>query len=150
MSIKLNKIILFIFLIFIIIILFTQKKDNTALVFKEESFGYDTYIVDVSNASINTKNLDEFQDDIDQVLPMINEKYSPLIISNWYIFDKMLSFDNNISNLENLYKNKYISNAFNKEALSVEYEGLKISKIRIVTNDINKYSKYKYEKVQFD
>ncbi len=150
MSIKLNKIILFIFLIFIIIILFTQKKDNTALVFKEESFGYDTYIVDVSNASINTKNLDEFQDDIDQVLPMINEKYSPLIISNWYIFDKMLSFDNNISNLENLYKNKYTSNAFNKEALSVEYEGLKISKIRIVTNDINKYSKYKYEKVQFD
>ena len=42
------------------------------------------------------------------------------------------------------------NNKLNEDAIDIDINGLGISKIKVVTNNINKYSKYKIEKVNFE
>ena len=143
-------IILFILTIIALICVRLNDSDSTSLVFSSVDYEYNTYIIDVSDDYVTTHNLNEIAIEIEEVLPFINEKYDKIIQTNWYNFDKTLNYEKNINNLENLYKSIFLNNALSKEALELEYNGLRISKIKLITNDISKFSNYKYKKLNFE
>lgn len=134
------------------IVLSTQGKnsDNTLAVFNE----YDsnkTYIVDVEGLGINTKNIESFDTtEIIAIYPNIYKRYENIIDSGWYNIDKTISFNKNIDNINRYYKNIFDNNMLKEEVLDIDINGVSISKIKIVTESINKYSKYKIEKVNFE
>lgn len=134
------------------IVLSTQGKnsDNTLPVFNE----YDsnkTYIVDVEGLGINTKNIELFNTtEIIAIYPNIYKRYENVIDSGWYNIDKTISFNKNIDNINRYYKNIFDNNMLKEEVLDIDINGVGISKIKIVTESINKYSKYKIEKVNFE
>lgn len=134
------------------IVLSTQGKnsDNTLPVFNE----YDsnkTYIVDVEGLGINTKNIELFNTtEIIAIYPNIYKRYENIIDSGWYNIDKTISFNKNIDNINRYYKNIFDKNRLKEDVIDIDINGVGISKIKIVTESINKYSKYKIEKVNFE
>ena len=134
------------------IVLSTQGKnsDNTLAVFNE----YDsnkTYIVDVEGLGINTKNIESFDTtEIIAIYPNIYKRYENIIDSGWYNIDKTISFNKNIDNINRYYKNIFDNNMLKEDVIDIDINGVGISKIKIVTESINKYSKYKIEKVNFE
>ena len=58
--------------------------------------------------------------------------------------------DKNIDYLNKYYKRLFDNNKLNREVLEIELNGIIISKIKVVTDDIGKYSNYKVEKVNFE
>ena len=133
------------------IVLSTQGRnsDNTLAVFNE----YDsnkTYIVDVEGLGINTKNIESFDTtEIIAIYPNIYKRYESIVDSGWYNIDKTISFNKNINNINRYYKNIFDNNKLNEQTLDIDINGLGISKIKVVTDNINKYNKYKIEKVNF-
>ena len=127
-----------------------KKSDNIVPVFNE----YDsnkTYIVDVEGIGINTKNIDSFNTtEIIAIYPSISKRYESIVDSGWYNIDETISFNKNIDNLNRYYKNIFDNNKLNEEVLDIDINGVSISKIKVVTDNINKYSKYKIEKVDFE
>ena len=127
-----------------------RNSDNTLSVFNE----YDsnkTYIVDVEGLGINTKNIELFDtNEIIAIYPNIYKKYENIIDSGWYNIDKTITLTKNIDNINRYYKNMFNNNKLNEDAIDIDINGLGISKIKVVTNNINKYSKYKIEKVNFE
>jgi len=127
-----------------------KKSDNIVPVFNE----YDsnkTYIVDVEGIGINTKNIDSFDTtDIIAIYPSISKRYESIIDSGWYNIDKTIPFNKNIDNLNRYYKNIFDNNKLNEGVLDIDINGVGISKIKVVTDNINKYSKYRIEKVDFE
>ena len=127
-----------------------KKSDNIVPVFNE----YDsnkTYIVDVEGIGINTKNIDSFDTtEIIAIYPSISKRYESIVDSGWYNIDETINFNKNIDNINRYYKNIFDNNKLNIEALDIDINGVGISKIKVVTESINKYSKYKVEKVNFE
>ena len=127
-----------------------KKSDNIVPVFNE----YDsnkTYIVDVEGEGINTKNIDSFDTtEIIAIYPSISKRYESIIDSGWYNIDKTISFNKNIDNINRYYKSIFDTNKLNEEVLDIDINGVGISRIKVVTESINKYSKYKIEKVDFE
>ena len=128
----------------------SKKSDNIVPVFNE----YDsnkTYIVDVEGIGINTKNIDSFDTtEIIAIYPSISKRYESIIDSGWYNIDKTISFNKNIDNINRYYKNIFDNNKLSEEVLDIDINGVDISKIKVVTDNINKYSKYKIDKVDFE
>ena len=127
-----------------------KKSDNIVPVFNE----YDsnkTYIVDVEGIGINTKNIDSFNTtEIIAIYPSISKRYESIIDSGWYNIDKTISINKNIDNINRYYKSIFDTNKLNEEVLDIDINGVGISRIKVVTESINKYSKYKIEKVDFE
>ena len=134
----------------IVISTLNKNSDNIVPVFNE----YDsnkTYIVDVEGIGINTKNIDSFDTtEITAIYPSISKRYESIVDSGWYNIDETISFNKNIDNINRYYKNIFDNNKLNEEVLDIDINGLGISKIKVVTDNINKYSKYKIEKVDFE
>ena len=142
--------IIIISLLGIVLSTLDKNSDNILPVFNE----YDsnkTYIVDVEGIGINTKNMKLFDTtDIIAIYPSISKRYESIVDSGWYNIDKTISFSKNIDNINRYYKNIFDNNKLNEEVLDIDINGLGISKIKVVTDNINKYSKYKIEKVDFE
>ena len=58
--------------------------------------------------------------------------------------------DKNIDYLNRYYKRLFHNNNLNREALEIELNGIIIGKAKVVTDNINKYSNYNIEKVNFE
>ena len=134
----------------IVVSTLSKNSDNIVPVFNE----YDsnkTYIVDVEGEGINTKNIDSFDTtEIIAIYPSISKRYESIVDSGWYNIDETINFNKNIDNINRYYKNIFDNNKLNIEALDIDINGVGISKIKVVTESINKYSKYKIEKVNFE
>ena len=134
----------------IVISTLNKNSDNIVSVFNE----YDsnkTYIVDVEGIGINTKNIDSFDTtEIIAIYPSISKRYESIVDSGWYNIDETISFNKNIDNINRYYKNIFDTNKLNEELIDIDINGVGISKIKVVTDSINKYGKYKIEKVNFE
>jgi len=141
--------IIIISLLGIVLSTLDKNSENTLPVFNE----YDsnkTYIVNVEGEGINTKNIDSLDTtEIIAIYPNISKRYEGIIESGWYNIDKTISFNKNINNINRYYKNIFDNNKLNEQTLDIDINGLGISKIKVVTDNINKYNKYKIEKVNF-
>lgn len=141
--------IIIISLLGIVLSTLDKNSENTLPVFNE----YDsnkTFIVNVEGEGINTKNIDSLDTtEIIAIYPNISKRYEGIIESGWYNIDKTISFNKNINNINRYYKNIFDNNKLNEQTLDIDINGLGISKIKVVTDNINKYNKYKIEKVNF-
>ena len=141
--------IIIISLLGIVLSTLDKNSENTLPVFNE----YDsnkTYIVNVEGEGINTKNIDSLDTtEIIAIYPNISKRYEGIIESGWYNIDKTISFNKNINNINRYYKNIFDNNKLNEQTLDIDINGLGISKIKVVTDNTNKYNKYKIEKVKF-
>ena len=141
--------IIIISLLGIVLSTLDKTSDNIVPVFNE----YDsnkTYIVNVEGEGINTKNINSLDTtEIIAIYPNISKRYEGIIESGWYNIDKTISFNKNINNINRYYKNIFDNNKLNEQTLDIDINGLGISKIKVVTDNTNKYNKYKIEKVNF-
>ncbi len=141
--------IIIISLLGIVLSTLDKNSENTLPVFNE----YDsnkTFIVNVEGEGINTKNIDSLDTtEIIAIYPNISKRYEGIIESGWYNIDKTISFNKNINNINRYYKNIFDNNKLNEQTLDIDINGLGISKIKVVTDNTNKYNKYTIEKVNF-
>ena len=127
---------LIIFIVFCSITL-VNSNDSTKTVFnKLDEYYYDTYIIDVSNENINTKNIFDYFDGVTilKIYPNNNPIYSKFINIDEYEFDNILSQKKNISNFVSMYNNKLNDNALIKEIESFNISGIKINKLKVYTS----------------
>lgn len=127
---------LIIFIVFCSITL-VNSNDSTKTVFnKLDEYYYDTYIIDVSNENINTKNIFDYFDGVTilKIYPNNNPIYSKFINIDEYEFDNILSQKKNISNFVSIYNNKLNDNALIKEVESFNISGIKINKLKVYTS----------------
>lgn len=142
-------IILIIISILILMISRVKKDDTTMTVFNEQE--YNAYIVEFKDEYITTRNLNEsFKNEIEAIYPFFSDKYANILQVNWYYMDKTLTFDKNIKLLEDNYKTIFKNNALSDESINLDLYGVRISKIRVFTNNISKYSKYNYKRMNFE
>lgn len=114
------------------------KKDIIKPVFNDKT--YSSYIIDISCDSITTRNINKYiTDEIDAVYPYVLN-----IKRQWFFIDKNISFEKNMNKLEKKYINYLNYLAKKEDALNIELEGIKLGKIKIMTNNISNYSKYSY------
>lgn len=145
-----RKIVLFIGVtIFCIVCVVTySNKENTEMVFAEESNNYDIYLLDLSKQSITTNNLDDYFDNITilEIYPNINPIYKNLIKLNSYSYNTAISNKKNTSNFMSEYSRRLEKNGLKNEELRYYINGIKINKIKVYTSSkkvnklINKYS----------
>ena len=127
---------LIIFIVFCSITL-VNSNDSTKTVFnKLDEYYYDTYMVDVSDKNINTKNIFDYFDGVTilKIYPNNNPIYSKFINIDEYEFDNILSQKKNISNFVSMYNNKLNDNALIKEIESFNISGIKINKLKVYTS----------------
>lgn len=127
---------LIIFIVFCSITL-VNNNDSTKTVFnKLDEYYYDTYMVDVSDKNINTKNIFDYFDGVTilKIYPNNNPIYSKFINIDEYEFDNILSQKKNISNFVSMYNNKLNDNALIKEIESFNISGIKINKLKVYTS----------------
>lgn len=127
---------LIIFIVFCSITL-VNNNDSTKTVFnKLDEYYYDTYMVDVSDENINTKNIFDYFDGVTilKIYPNNNPIYSKFINIDEYEFDNILSQKKNISNFVSMYNNKLNENALIKEVESFNISGIKINKLKVYTS----------------
>lgn len=142
-------IILIVISVLILMISRVKKEDNTMTVFNEQE--YNAYIVEFKDEYITTRNLNEsFKNEIEAIYPSFGEKYANILQVDWYYIDKTISFNKNIELLEDNYKSIFKNNALSDESINVDLYGVRISKIRVFTNNISKYSKYSYKRMNFE
>lgn len=144
---------LIILLVITLTILFMSRLNNdeeVVPVFNEADTNYGIYIIDFEEDYVTTKDLHKYKDEIIAIYPDISEKYSAIITRNWYNYDKTISLDKNIEIIEQRYINQYKNNAYTTEALKIQYNGLKLKRIKIVTDNINEYNNYSYKKANFE
>ena len=146
-----NKVLVLIIIISLMCIIVStlNKKDNIIPVFKE----YDsnkTYIIDVEGLGITTNNISMLDtNEIIAIYPNISKKYQSIMDNGWYNIDKTISFNSNIDNINRYYKNIFNRNKLNIKVINIDIDGVSISKIKVITDNIDKYSKYNYEKVNY-
>ena len=78
------------------------------------------------------------------------ENYKRMIDDGCYYIDKTMTMDKNIDYLNRYYKRLFDNNKLNRESLEIELNGIVISKVKVVTDNISKYSNYKFKKVDFE
>lgn len=143
-------IVLILSIIAVIMSALYKRNDNVTTVFNELDYNK-TYIIDLEGCGITTKNIgDYFDNDIIAIYPSTGKKYQNVTNYGWYYIDKTISMDKNIDYLNKYYKRLFDNNKLNREVLEIELNGIIISKIKVVTDDIGKYSNYKVEKVNFE
>ena len=124
-----------------------KKNDNVVATFNESDINNKTYIINLEGKSITTRNLDKYNiDEIVAIYPDIASKYNKIINSGWYNIDRTISFDSNIKRLEKYYQKLYSYNDILNEYLDIEYNGIVIKKIKIITDSLDKYDDYDIEK----
>lgn len=144
-----NKMLIVLIVICLSVIFFSiyKKNDNVIATFNEYDINNKTYIINLEGRSITTRNLDKYDDyDIVAIYPDISVKYNKIINSGWYNIDSTISFNSNIKRLENYYQKLYSYNDILNEYLDIEYNGLVIKKIKIITDSLDKYNDYDIEK----
>ena len=142
-----NLYILIIISILTLILIKIKDKENHVAAFNENNT-YDLYIIDLKDKYVTTKNINDYiSDEIEEIYPYIDKKYSNVINSSWYKIDKLINEDKNIKNLEENYKKIFYKNALREEVIYIDLNGLKISKVKILTNNIDKYKNFKVQKV---
>lgn len=142
-----NKMLVLLIIMCLSVIFFymSKKNENVVSTFNEYEINNKTYIINLDN-NITTRNLDGFNDnDIVAIYPNISSKYDKIINSGWFYVDKTKSFKSNINKFEQYYQNIFEYNKILNESLEIEYNGLSIKKIKVSTDNINQYSKYKIE-----
>ena len=140
-------IVLILSIIAVIMSALYKRNDNVTTVFNYNK----TYIIDLEGCGITTKNIgDYFDNDIIAIYPSTGKKYQNVTNYGWYYIDKTISMDKNIDYLNKYHKRLFDNNKLNREVLEIELNGIIISKIKVVTDDIGKYSNYKVEKVNFE
>lgn len=146
-----RMLILLIIISTLIIVLVNHKKsDKVTTVFNYNDYNK-TYIIYLDGYGITTKNIpDYFDNEVVAVYPKLSKKYTYLIDSGWYYIDKSISIENNYDYLNKYYKNIFYNNKLNNEVINIDLNGVGISKIKVVTDNINNYSNYKIEKVNFN
>lgn len=142
-----NKMLVLLIIMCLSVIFFymSKKNENVVPTFNEYEINNKTYIINLDN-NITTRNLDGFNDsEIVAIYPNISSKYDKIINSGWFYVDKTKSFKSNINKFEQYYQNIFEYNKILNESLEIEYNGLSIKKIKVSTDNINQYSKYKIE-----
>lgn len=124
------------------------KTQDVTVVFNEtEEPVESTYLIDLTNEYITTKDINNFKV-IEAVLPYVEDKYKDIIREEWYYFDKNKSNEYNTLKLEEKYKNIFQKNALKLENININYYGVRIKKIRLTTTNISEYRNYKYEQLK--
>ena len=142
-----NKMLVLLIIMCLSVIFFymSKKNENVVPTFNEYEINNKTYIINLDN-NITTRNLDGFNDsEIVAIYPNISSKYDKIVNSGWFYIDKTKSFKSNINKFEQYYQNMFEYNKILNESLEIEYNGLSIKKIKVSTDNINQYSKYKIE-----
>ncbi|MBQ9012412.1 MAG: hypothetical protein IJ094_02425 [Bacilli bacterium] len=142
-----NKMLVLLIIMCLSVIFFymSKKNENVVPTFNEYEINNKTYIINLDN-NITTRNLDGFNDsEIVAIYPNISSKYDKIVNSGWFYIDKTKSFKSNINKFEQYYQNIFEYNKILNESLEIEYNGLSIKKIKVSTDNINQYSKYKIE-----
>lgn len=144
-----NKMLIILIILCLSVIFFSifyKKEDNLVSTFKEENFNNKTYTINLEGMGITTRNLDMFNtNEIVGIIPDISIKYNKIVDFFWYDIDNTKSFSSNINKLEEYYKNVFNRNGIQSEYINIEYNGLGIKKLKVITDNIEKYSKYKIE-----
>ena len=137
-------------IIAIILSMLYKRSDKVTAVFNELDYN-NTYIIDLEGYGITTLNINNyFYNEIIAIYPSISKKYQNIISGGWYYIDKTMTMDNNLDYLNRYYKRLFDNNKLNRESLEIELNGIVISKIKVVTDNISKYSNYKFKKVDFE
>lgn len=144
-----NKMLIILIILCLSVIFFSifyKKEDTLVSTFKEENFNNKTYTINLEGMGITTRNLDMFNtNEIVGIIPDISIKYSKIIDFGWYDIDNTKSFKSNINKLEGYYKKIFNRNDIQDECLNIEYNGITIKKLKVITDNIEKYNKYKIE-----
>ena len=144
-----NKFLIILIIISLITILFFKINNNskTISVFNENNI-YESYIIDFEDTYVTSKNIDNYiSDEIEAIYPLIDKKYESVVKSSWYNIDKLLNKDSNITKMEEYYEDIFNKNTWNEEAININLNGIRIKKVRVLTNNINKYKNYKIKKI---
>ena len=144
-----NKFLIILIIISLITILFFKINNNskTISVFNENHI-YESYIIDFEDTYVTSKNIDNYiSDEIEAIYPLIDKKYESVVKSSWYNIDKLLNKDSNITKMEEYYEDIFNKNTWNEEAININLNGIRIKKVRVLTNNINKYKNYKIKKI---
>ena len=133
--------ILFLLIVFILNI---NKNNNKLLKVFNDNDTYKSYIIDLSIDSITTHNIKDYIfDEIDALYPYFDNVYNNSNIS-WYNIDKTKSFESNIKLFEEKYINYFNNNSKKDYAINIELEGIRIYKVIVITDNIERYKKYSY------
>ena len=134
-----RKIIILILLILFCDLCLNNQKTKTKTVFNEEDNNYHIYTLNVQNANITTINIESFFSNytIISIEPMINPIYKNIINLNKYHFNTTKSITKNIKNFNELYMKYLQDNALTEEENNFNYNGLKISSIKLYTSQKN-------------
>ena len=133
--------ILFLLIVFILNI---NKNNNKLLKVFNDNDTYKSYIIDLSIDSITTHNIKDYIfDEIDALYPYFDNGYNNINIS-WYNIDKTKSFESNIKLFEEKYINYFNNNSKKDYAINIELEGIRIYKVIVITDNIERYKKYSY------
>ena len=125
----------FILLFILLLLFFSYKNTNSELVFNEinDSNIYDIYNLDFNECDLSTNNFIEkfsfFKDKDYKILEIIPYKYD----NNKYLF-----YTNNLNNVLNEFKNKYINYIINEDKYVTN---ICIKNVRIYTSnyDLNEF-----------
>ena len=142
LSNKLLVILIIMCLSVIFFSLFYKKEDQLISAFKEDSVNKKTYTINLEGKGITTRNLDIFNtNEIVGIFPDISIKYNKIVDSGWYDIDNTKSFSSNINKLEEYYKNIFNRNGIHNEYINIEYNGVIIKKLKVITDNVEKYNK---------
>ena len=146
-----NRVLVLLIIISIVVVIsiFYKKNDKVTTVFNEIDYNK-TYIITLDGYGITTKNIEAYLlSEVIAIYPSVCKKYQSIIDSGWYYIDNDISMDKNLDYLNRYYKNLYNKNKLINEAIDIDLNGIVISKIKVVTDNISNYSKYKIEKVNY-
>ena len=139
-----NVIISTILFLLVFYILNMNKNRNEILKVFNDNNTYKSYIIDLSIDSITTHNIKDYIfDEIDALYPYLDNGYNNINIS-WYNIDKTKSFESNIKLFEEKYINYFNNNSKKDYAINIELEGIRIYKVIVITDNIERYKKYSY------
>ena len=143
-----NRTLFIIIIASLILMIFLKGKDKEYVSAINENNIYELYLIDLEDKNITTKNIGKYITcDIVSIYPSVDKKYENIIKSKWYDIDKLISKDDNIKKIEDYYQELFRQNALSEEAIYISLNGLKISKVKIMTNNISKYKKYDIKKI---
>lgn len=144
-----NKMLIILIIMCLSVILFSlfyKKEDKLMSTFKEDDINKKTYIINLEGMGITTRNLERFNtNEIVGIFPDISIKYNKIVDFFWYDIDNTKSFNSNINTLEDYYKNVFNRNDIQSEYINIEYNGINIKKLKVITDNVEKYNKYKIE-----
>jgi len=153
------KRILFVFVVLLVSILIVNKKDNTILVnntLDNIENGSQIFYLNIPN--LTTKNIFNYFNDENIILgiyPYVNPLYKKRVGNMFFNFDSK-SLNSNVTRFISHYKTVLRKNNFNNDLTMVDYNGIKIEKVKLymdgneLTRFLRQCSKCSYEKTSHD